>query len=103
MRVAANREQHLLIKLSVIGKIFCNVRALRKASFISVTKNYDAVTWFWIKLSSFLSAAALLQSGTYTAPQIRFLIFFQWLHMLIALQEEDKDESEENELALEDC
>ena len=42
------------IKLSAISKSFHNVRALRKASFIRSTKNYDAVTWFWSKPSSFL-------------------------------------------------
>ena len=34
------------ITLSVIGKSFVNVIALRKASFERSTKNYDAVTWF---------------------------------------------------------
>ena len=34
------------IKLRVLGKIFLIVRALRKASFIRLTKNCDAVTWF---------------------------------------------------------
>ena len=34
------------ITLSVIGKSFVNVIALRKASFARLTKNYDAVTWF---------------------------------------------------------
>ena len=32
------------------------------------------------------SATGLLQSGTYTALPIRFLIFFQWFHMMIALR-----------------
>ena len=32
------------------------------------------------------SAAALLQRGTYTAPPIRSLVFFQWVHTMIALR-----------------
>ena len=48
LRPAANREWHLLIILSVIGKIFCNVRALRKASFISVT---ITMRWLGFKLN----------------------------------------------------
>ena len=43
------------IKLRVLGKIFLIVRALRKASFIRLTKNCDAVTWFWRKPSSLIS------------------------------------------------
>ena len=53
-------------------KSFVIVRALRKASFIRLTKNCDAVTWFW---SKHWSASALLQSGTYMALPIRFLVF----------------------------
>ena len=40
--------------------------------------NCDAA-WSW-------SATGLLQSGTYTALPIRFLIFFQWFHMMITLR-----------------
>ena len=40
---------------------------------------------FEANLPASWSAAALLQSGSYTALPIRFLVFFQWLHMLIAL------------------
>ena len=32
------------------------------------------------------SAFALLQSSTYTAPPICFLVFFQWFHTMIALR-----------------
>ena len=32
------------------------------------------------------SAASLLQSGTYTAPPIRFFIFFQRFHTMIPLR-----------------
>ena len=50
-RVATNREWRLLNSVLSV-KSFLNVRALRKASFARLTKNYDAVTWFWSKPSS---------------------------------------------------
>ena len=54
-RVATNREWRLLNSVLSV-KSFLNVRALRKASFGRLTKNYDAVTWFWSKPSSFLTS-----------------------------------------------
>ena len=44
------------------------------------------VTWFWSKPSSSLinHHFATKAVRTYTAPPIRFLTFFQWLHTLIA-------------------
>ena len=45
LRVATNREQHFLNSVLSV-KSFVNVRALRKASFIRLTRNYNAVTWF---------------------------------------------------------
>ena len=44
-RAATNRERRLLNSVLLV-KSFVNVRALRKASFIRLIKNYDAVTWF---------------------------------------------------------
>ena len=71
LRVTTNREWRLLNS----GKSFVNVRALRKP----VCKITDAVTWFWIWSKP--SGSLLQQSGAYTAPPIRFLIFFfQWFH-----------------------
>ena len=32
------------------------------------------------------SATALLQSGTYMAPPVRFHVFFQWFYTMIALR-----------------
>ena len=42
-RAATNQERRLLNSVLSV-KIFVNVRALRKASFIRLTKNYNAVT-----------------------------------------------------------
>ena len=43
-RAATNRERRLLNSVLPV-KSFGNIRALRKASFIRLTKNYDAVTF----------------------------------------------------------
>ena len=40
------------------------------------------MTWFLLPA---WSATALLQTGTYTAPPICFLVFLQWFHMMITL------------------
>ena len=42
---ATNQERHLLNSMLSV-KPFVNVRALRKGSFMRLTKNYNAVTWF---------------------------------------------------------
>ena len=47
------------IKLSVIGKIFRNCKGFEKSQFYKITKNCDAVTWFWSKPSSLISRRAL--------------------------------------------
>ena len=54
-RVATNWEWHLLnsVLFMKLVKSFVNIRALRK-SFIKLTKNYNAMAWFWSKPSSFL-------------------------------------------------
>ena len=48
------RERRLFNSVFSV-KSFMIVRALRKASFIKLTKNCDAVTWFWSKHSSLIS------------------------------------------------
>ena len=60
-RAATNRERRLFNSVFSV-KSFVIVRALRKASFIR------------------------LQNGTYMAPPIRFLVFFQWFHTMITLR-----------------
>ena len=64
-RVATNREQRLFNSVFSV-KSYVFVRALRKASFIRLTKNCDAVTWFWSKHSSLISC----HFAAYTAPPI---------------------------------
>ena len=73
---ASNREQCLLN--SVISV---------KSQFYKINKEY-MMRWlgFEANLPASWSAAALLQSDTYTAPPIRFLVFFQLLHTLIAFR-----------------
>ena len=45
LRVATNWEWHILnLVLSIIS--FVNVRTLRNAIFVRLTKNYDVVTWW---------------------------------------------------------
>ena len=53
-RVATNWERRLLNSAFSV-KSFVIVRVLRKASFIRLTKNCNAVTWFWSKPSSLIS------------------------------------------------
>ena len=53
-RAATNWERHLLNSVLSV-KSFVIVTASRKASFIRLTKNCDAVTWFWSKPSSLIS------------------------------------------------
>ena len=53
-RAATNRERRLFSSVFSV-KSFVIVRALRKASFIRLTKNCDAVTWFWSKHSSLIN------------------------------------------------
>ena len=72
-RAATNRERRLL-NSSVLSKNFHNCKGFEKSQFYSM--NCDAA---W-------SAAGLLQSGTYTALPIRFLVFFKWFHTMIALR-----------------
>ena len=62
--------------------ILPNCKGLRKASFTRLTKNWDAA---W-------SASALLQSGTYTALTIFFLVFFQWFCTMTTLRDSRKAE-----------
>ena len=73
------------IKLSVIGKIFRNCKGFEKSQFYKITKNCDAVTWFWSKPSSLISRR-FATKRTYAAPPISFLVFFQWFHTMIALR-----------------
>ena len=65
-RAATNPERRLFNSVFSI-KSFVFVRALRKVSFIRLTKNCDVVTWFWNKHSSLISR----HFATYTAPPIR--------------------------------
>ena len=53
-RAATNRERRLFSSVFSV-KSFVIVRALRKASFIRLTKNCDAVTWFWSKHFSLIN------------------------------------------------
>jgi len=53
-------------------KSFLIVRALRKASFIRLTKNCDAVTWFWNKQISLHFATKQYLHGT-SNPFLHFL------------------------------
>ena len=73
-RAATNWERRLLNSVLSV-KSFVNVRALRNANFIRLKKRI-AMRWlgFEANLPASWSAAALLQSGTYTAPPIRFLV-----------------------------
>ena len=85
---ASIREQLLierrLLKSVLSVKSYVIVRALRKASCIKSRR----FTMWWLGCEANLptwSAAALLQSGTYTVPPINFLVFFQLFHTMIAL------------------
>ena len=54
-------------KLSVIGKISRNCKGFEKSQFYKITKNCDAVTWFWSKPSSLISRRS-------ACPEVRRLI-----------------------------
>ena len=53
-RAATNHERRLLNSVLSVKSFGNVIRALRKACFIRLTKNYDVVTWFWSQPSSFL-------------------------------------------------
>ena len=52
---AASIWERCLLNSVLPVKSIVTVRVLRKASFITLTKNCDAVTWFWSKPSSLIS------------------------------------------------
>ena len=52
---AASIQERRLLNSVLSVKYLVIVRALRKASFIRLTKNCDAVTWGWSKPSSLIS------------------------------------------------
>ena len=96
------RERHLLNSVLLI-KFFVNVRALRKASFIRLTKNYNTVTWFWSKPFSFLISCCFATNTQHLQFVSSFSSTLWWPSMPQMRMIADLVGLEVNELVLEDC
>ena len=83
-RAATNQKRRILNSVLLV-KYFVIVRALRKASFITLTNNCDAVAWFWSKPSSLINRCFATKQYLHGTSN-PFLVFFQWFHTMIALR-----------------